>query len=428
VHVGVLGLGTVGSHVVGELDRHAALFAARVGEEVSVRRILVRDRGKTRPGDVLGRLTFDPDDILRDPDIELVVELMGGQEPARTMIGAALGAGKSVVTANKEVIARDGLELARIAERGDLRFEAAVAGGIPIVRALQESLAGNRLQAIYGIVNGTTNFILSRMQQGDGPEEALAEAKRLGYAEADPTDDLCAADAARKIAILASLAFDGWVDVAEVAREGIVGVGEVDVAEAAALGGVIKLLARAEATEDGLALGVSPTLIPKDHPLAAVGGVQNAIYVRGEPIGELLFEGPGAGGPATSSAVLGDIVEAARARRAGGSRVRLPREPAPLVELGAHRHSYYLRLRLRDEAGALALVAEAFARAGVSLRSVHQPLSASATALVSLLTGPTTRGQLDEARLRLRRSPSVVAEESLLLAELEHGLSRPRPT
>ena len=421
MRIAVLGLGTVGRHVVDALDSERELFRSRLGEELEVTRILVRDREKERPAGLHGRITYDPSVILTDPSIEIVVELLGGLEPARTLIDSALRAGKSVVTANKEVIARSGPALSRAAAPGaDLLFEAAVAGGIPIIRSLQESLAGNRLEAIFGIVNGTTNYILSRMQQGGGSfEDALDEARRLGYAEADPSDDLDAVDAVRKISILASLAFGGWVDVDAVAKEGIRGITEDDVAEARRLGAVIKLIARAEATPGGLSLGVSPTLIPLGHMLADVQGAQNAVYVRGEPIGELLFQGPGAGGPATSSAVIGDIIDAARSRRTGGRSVDLPREPAPLVPLDQHAHAYYLRLRLRNETGALALVAQAFASAGIGLSTVRQPMSSGGESVVSLVTAPTRRGQLDEARLRLRRSPTLLAEESLILAELE---------
>ena len=421
MRIAVLGLGTVGRHVVEALDGERELFRSRLGEDIEVSRILVQDQRKQRPASTQSRITFAAEDILGDPDIEIVVELMGGYEPARSLIEAALRAGKSVVTANKEVVARSGPLLSLQAQPGaDLLFEAAVAGGIPIIRSLQESLAGNRLKAIYGIVNGTTNYILCRMQQQGGSlEEALAEATRLGYAEAEPSDDLDALDAVRKIAILASLAFGGWVDVDAVAKEGIRGLSELDVAEARSLGGVIKLIARAEATPDGLTLGVSPTLIPLGHPLADVQGAQNAIYVRGEPIGELIFQGPGAGGPATSSAVIGDIIDAARSRRVGGRSVALPREPAPLVPLGQHAHSYYLRLRLRDEPDALARVAQAFAAAGVALRSVRQPMHLGGSATISLVTAPTRRARLEEARLALRRSPAVLAEESLILAELD---------
>ncbi len=421
MRIAVLGLGTVGRHVVAAIDSERELFRSRLGEEIEVSRILVRDPDKKRPQSMQDRTTFAAEEILADPDVEIVVELLGGFEPARSLIEAALKAGKSVVTANKEVIARAGPALSLQAQPGaDLLFEAAVAGGIPIIRSLQESLAGNRLQAIYGIVNGTTNFILSRMQQaGASFADALEEATRLGYAEAEPSDDLDALDAVRKISILASLAFGGWVDVDAVAKEGIRNITEVDIAEARSLGGVIKLIARAEATPEGLTLGVSPTLIPLGHPLADVQGAQNAIYVRGEPIGELIFQGPGAGGPATSSAVIGDIIDAARSRRVGGRSVALPREPAPLVPLGRHAHAYYLRLRLRDEPDALALVAQAFARAGVTLRSVRQPMHLGGAATISLVTGPTRRAQLEEARLALRRSPAVLAEESLILAEME---------
>lgn len=421
LRIAVLGLGTVGEQVVQVLDREGERFAARLGEEIEVSRILVRDQDKVRPESMRGRITYDAASILDDPQIEVVVELMGGFEPAHSYIAEALRRGKAVVTANKEVIARSGPDLSITGPKeADLLFEAAVAGGIPIIRSLQESLAGNRLRAIYGIVNGTTNFILSRMHEtGTSFEEALSQAQALGYAEADPSDDLDAVDAARKISILASLAFGGWVDVDKVSREGIRNISAQDVKEAAALGAVIKLVARAEATDEGLAMGVSPTLIPVSHPLADVSGAQNAVYVRGEPIGELLFQGPGAGGPATSSAVIGDILDAARARRVGGRSVALPVEPAPLVPLDAHLHAYYLRLRVREETGALAAVANAFAQAGVSLRSVHQPPSGEAEASISLVTRPTRRSRLQDARRILRGSQSLLREESCILAEME---------
>jgi homoserine dehydrogenase len=424
LRIAVLGLGTVGRQVVEVLDLERELFASRLGEEIEVARILVHDQDKPRPESMRSRLTYDPDDILKDPDIEVVVEVMGGFEPAHSYIAEAIRRGKAVVTANKEVIARSGPDLSAAGERAgaDLLFEAAVAGGIPIIRSLQESLAGNRLRAIYGIVNGTTNFILSRMHEdGVSFDAALLEAKQRGYAEADPSDDLDAVDAARKISILASLAFGGWVDVDNVDRIGIRSITAADVREAKSFGAVIKLVARAEATPDGLALGVSPTLISRSHPLADVSGAQNAVYVRGEPIGELLFEGPGAGGPATSSAVIGDILDAARARRVGGRSVALPLEPAPLLPLLAHQHSYYLRLRVSEEAGSLAAVAHAFSRAGISLRSVHQPPSGDAEAMVSLVTRATAREQLERAREILRAEPAVLSEESCILAEMDRN-------
>ncbi len=403
------------------LDLERELFAARLGEEIVVARILVHDQDKRRPESMHSRLTYDPRDVLDDPDIEVVVELMGGFEPARSYIAEAIRRGKAVVTANKEVIARAGPELSANGRPGaDLLFEAAVAGGIPIIRSLQESLAGNRLQAIYGIVNGTTNFILSRMHEdGVSFEEALQEAQSRGYAEADPSDDLDAVDAARKISILASLAFGGWVDVDLVRREGIRKITADDVREAKGLGAVIKLIARAEATPEGLLVGVAPTLIAKSHPLADVGGAQNAVYVRGEPIGELLFEGPGAGGPATSSAVIGDILDAARARRVGGRSVALPLEPAALLPAEVHQNAYYLRLRVREVAGALASVAQAFSEAGVSLRIVHQPPGGEAEATVSLVTRPTLRQHLERAREILHSTAAVLREESCILAEME---------
>src|SRR4051794_34463943 len=324
--VALLGCGTVGGAVLRLLDEQSDDLAARIGRRVEVAGVAVRrpDRHPDVPADLL---TTDALGLATRPDIDLVVEVIGGIEPARGLLLAAIGAGKSVVSANKALLADDGVELhAAASDAGvDLYYEAAVAGAIPLLRPLRESLAGDQLRRVVGIVNGTTNYILSRMAEtGAGFGEALAEATEAGYAEADPTADVDGFDAAAKAAILASLAFHTPVNSADVYREGISAVSATDVARAAEIGCTVKLLAICErvagADGDSVAVRVHPAMIPTTHPLAAVGGAFNAVFVEAEAAGELMFYGQGAGGEPTASAVLGDLVAVARNPLAGGPR------------------------------------------------------------------------------------------------------------
>ncbi|MDQ4094911.1 MAG: homoserine dehydrogenase, partial [Actinomycetota bacterium] len=312
--VGLLGLGTVGGDVARILLTRADEVEARAGLRIELARIAVRDPAKARAADIPPSLiTDDAGAVVRDPSISVVVETIGGVDPAQRLISEALSAGKHVVTANKELIALAAADVMAAAEASGttVLFEASVAGGIPIIRPMRESLAGDRVRRVMGIVNGTTNFILTRMSDTGGSfVDALAEADRLGYTEADPSADVDGYDAASKLAILASLAFGGQVVAGDVDREGIRKVMPDDVAAAHALGYEIKLVAVADVTEKGIAARVHPAMLPKTHPLAAVRNEFNAVFVEAEEAGELMFLGRGAGGAPTASAVVGDIVEA----------------------------------------------------------------------------------------------------------------------
>ncbi|HEX2042904.1 MAG TPA: homoserine dehydrogenase [Acidimicrobiales bacterium] len=388
VGVGVLGCGTVGSALCQLVAEHGDTIAARSGVRLRIVRVavhnLARDRPVTFPD---GVLTHDADEVVADPEVEVVVELMGGMEPARRLIHTALEAGKPVVTANKEVLANAGAELLETAAKSgvDLLYEASVAGAIPLIRPLRESLAGDRLVRVMGIVNGTTNFILTRMtESGESFAEALAEAQARGFAERDPSADVEGWDAASKAAIIASVAFGANVVAGDVYREGIAGVTPEDIAMAARLGYVVKLLAVVEAVgetapdDDGaprpreIAVRVHPAMLPAEHPLASVRESFNAVFVEGAAAGELMFYGRGAGGRPTASAVLGDLVDAAvnlrqgtAAGPAGLTRARI----RPIDELSSQ---YYLTIDVVDRPGVLEKVAGVTARHGVSILKMEQ--------------------------------------------------------
>ncbi|NMH98995.1 homoserine dehydrogenase [Pseudonocardia acidicola] len=375
----MLGCGTVGGEVVRLLDTQADDLAARIGAPVELVGVAVR-RPHRHPELPEGLLTTDAAGLVARDDVDVVVEVIGGIEPARTLLLEALKAGKSVVTANKALLAEDGATLAEAADASgvDLYYEASVAGAIPLLRPLRESLAGDRITRVAGIVNGTTNYILSAMTaSGAGYAEALEEATRLGYAEADPSADVDGYDAASKAAILASLAFHTRVCAADVYCEGIRGVTAADIAAAATLGCTIKLLAICERVdaggEDSVSARVYPAMIPQSHPLAAVDGAFNAVFVEAEAAGQLMFYGQGAGGAPTASAVLGDLVAVARNQVVGG---RGPRESAyaslPVRPMGAVPTRYHVSLEVADRAGVLAAIAGEFAQHGVSIAAVRQ--------------------------------------------------------
>ena len=379
VGIGLLGCGTVGGALVGLLNTEADVIAARTGMRLEVRRVAVRDLDAARrrvPSLDPDVFTTDAVAVVADPTVQVVVEVMGGVDEARSLVLAALDAHKPVVTANKALLASHGPELhaAAAAANVDLLFEAAVAGGIPLVRPLRESLLGEPIRRIMGIVNGTTNYILTRMtEEGASYDEALADAQRLGYAEADPSADVGGADAAAKAAILATLAFGVEVHLDEVHTEGIEGISASDIAFASANGQVIKLLAIAEAVGEGrVAVRVHPALVPRDHPLASVRLSFNAVFVEGDAVGQLMFYGPGAGGGPTASAVLGDLIDAAANRRQGSSArlgVLVPADLVPVVEL---RSGFYVEVQVADEPGVLATVAGVFGANGVSISSMVQ--------------------------------------------------------
>ncbi len=378
--VALLGCGSVGSQVVRLLEEHGDDLAARVGAPLELVGVAVRRPDARRDVDVPDHLLTTDATALVTSGVDLVIEVIGGIEPARSLILAALESGASVVTANKALLAEDGATLFAAAEKAgrDLYFEAAVAGAIPILRPLRESLSGDRVRRVLGIVNGTTNFILDKMDSsGAGFAEALEEAQALGYAEADPTADVEGYDAAAKAAILASLAFHTRVVASDVHREGISDVTAADVASAREMGCVVKLLAICELSDgpDGPAVAarVHPAMIPRSHPLASVREAYNAVFVESDAAGQLMFYGPGAGGSPTASAVLGDLVTVARNRlndvRGVGESTYAQLEIQPM---GQTVTRYHVAIDVDDRAGVLAAVAQAFAAHGVSIQTVRQ--------------------------------------------------------
>ncbi|MDP9416307.1 MAG: homoserine dehydrogenase, partial [Actinomycetota bacterium] len=362
LRVALLGCGNVGTEVARLLQEHAGDLAARVGRPLELAGIAVRRTNRARPGIDPALFTTDAEGLVRRDDVDLVVEVIGGIEPARSLLLGAMESGASVVTANKALLAEDGGTLFDAAEKFgvDIYYEASVAGAIPLLRPLRESLAGDKVRRVLGIVNGTTNFILTRMDEtGAGFAEALDEATALGYAEADPTADIEGFDAAAKAAILAGLAFHSRVTAGDVHREGITDVTAADVASARRMGCVVKLLAIAELADDGSGVGVRvhPAMIPRTHPLATVREAFNAVFVECEAAGPLMFYGQGAGGAPTASAVLGDLVAVARHRVGGG---RGPGESSyaelPVHPMGQTVTRYHISLDVTDRPGVLAAV------------------------------------------------------------------------
>ncbi len=379
MNIGVLGCGNVGAALISLINEHGDEIGRRTGITLKVARVAVRSLSKER-GVGLGAdvLTTDSVAVVEDPAIDLVVEVIGGIEPARELISSALAGGKPVVTANKELLANVGTDLYAAADEAgvDLLFEAAVAGGIPIVRPLRESLVGENVTRVMGIVNGTTNYILTKMsEEGIGYSEALAEAQSLGYAERDPTADVEGFDAGAKAAIIATIAFGSRVVAGDVYHEGISGITPSDIAFAARLGFVIKLLAIAERFDDGsIAVRVHPAMVPQAHPLASVRDSFNAVFVEGNAVGDLMFYGRGAGGYPTATAVLGDVIDAASnlAKRTHATIGKFGRpELRPVDELSS---PYYINLEVTDEPGVLAAVAGVFGSHAVSIHSMEQEI------------------------------------------------------
>lgn len=418
LRVGLLGCGNVGAYVARLLAAHADDIERRVGCRIEVTRVAVRDVGRSRdvpvPEDAF---TADPYQIVKDPEIDIVVELIGGVDPARELVLAAFDAGKPVVTANKELLATVGRELFDAAERAgvDLYFEASVGGGIPLIHPLKESLAGERVKRVLGIVNGTTNFVLTRMtEDGMSFTEALAEAERLGFAESDPTDDVEGHDAAAKCAILASIAFNARVVADDVYREGIAGVTGDDIEFADRLGYVVKLLAVAELEDGDVAARVHPAMIPKAHPLAAVRESLNAVFVEGETVGQLMFYGPGAGGAPTATAVVGDIVDVARNLTTGGRGVGCTcYEERGIRPIERMEGQYYLLLEVADLPGVLASVAGVFGSEGVSIKSVWQEGIGEEARLI-LITHRANEGAVQKTVEGLRALDVVSSVKSIL--------------
>ena len=426
INVGVIGFGTVGVGAVQLLESNAEWIAQRVGSRVAVKTVV--DIDWTRPRE----FTLRPDqratkleDVLDDPEIDIVIEAIGGVNPAKDVVAGALTRRKCVVTPNKELIAKHGGELLNIAaEAGvDLMFEGAVGGGIPIIRPLKESLAGDRIKRVVGIVNGTTNYILTAMtQEGRAFDDVLKDAQAHGYAEADPTADVEGFDAMYKIAILASIAYGSHIDVSRIYHEGITKISAADIRYARQLGYEIKLLAIGAKADDALDLRVHPAFVPAEHPLAAVNGVFNAIFVQGDPVGDLMFYGRGAGSGPTGSAVVGDVIDCARNINHGATgRVpcrcyrRLPIRPMSEVET-----CYYIRTRVKDQPGVIGKMATIFGKNNVSLTSVFQPMleddevDESGLAEIVWITHKVREEKVQAALAALRRL-EVVSEVSNMI-------------
>ena len=423
LNVALLGCGVVGSQVVRLLREQAADLTARIGAPVQVTGIAVRRMQRQRDAGVdRALLTTDALELASRPDVDIVIEVIGGIEPARTLLLTAMKAGKAVVTANKALLAEDGAAIHGAARDfgADLYYEAAVAGAIPLLRPLRESLTGDEVHRVLGIVNGTTNYILDRMDtSGAGFAEALEEAQSLGYAEADPTADVEGFDAAAKAAILARLAFHTPVTAADVYREGITAVRPADIESARALGCVVKLLAICERSAAGVSVRVHPAMIPLAHPLAGVREAYNAVFVEAESAGRLMFYGAGAGGAPTASAVLGDLVAVARNRLAG---TRGPDATTyadlPVLPMGETRTAYHVSLDVADKPGVLAQVAEAYARHDVSIKGVRQEGRGEAAQLV-IVTHQARDADLSATVSEIEAMPAVRQVASVMRVEGE---------
>lgn len=441
--VGLLGFGTVGSGtakiLLDPIQRHPLL------KELEIAKVGVRSLDKPRDGGLPSdRFTTDLTAIVTDPEIDIVVEVMGGLEPARSLMLKAIEHGKHVVTANKAAIALYSDELFTAAEKAGVYvlLEAAVGGGIPVIEPLKQSLCANRIRCVMGIVNGTTNYILTRMQNEGGDfAEILADAQALGYAEADPTADVDGLDAADKITILAALAFGCRIDRAQVYSEGIRAIAAADIAYAESLGFVIKLLAVAQRCETPpgalaqLALRVHPTLVPNDHPLASVHGVNNAIFIEGDPVGEVMFLGPGAGSGPTASAVVADILNIAallQVEHAYGPTAGLGDAPRPLDPLLAcsHPHDcaiapigetitrFYLRLIAHDQPGVIGLIGTCFGNHGVSLESIVQTQRRDGSAEIAVVTHDVREETFRQAMAELVASEAHISDVAAVIRVL----------
>ena len=420
VKIALLGAGTVGSGVVRTLSMNADMITGRSGTHIEIKRILVRDAKKHRPETEGIALTDNFDEILNDAEISVIVEVMGGLRPAKDYMLRAMAAGKHVVTANKDVIAEHLSELYAAADANgvDFLYEASVGGGIPIIKPLKECLTANSITEIMGVVNGTTNYMLTKMTEKHVSYDAvLRRAQEKGYAEANPSADVDGLDAARKAAILASLAFDTIIGFEDVSVEGISHITEDDIEYGLNLGYVIKLLAVGRNTEEGIDVRVHPVFLPKTHPLAAVNGVFNAIFVRGNVLGDAMFYGRGAGSLPTASAVVADIIEIARDIVSGttGRMKYKVGERKKLCPVEKTKSSYYLRLVVADEPGVLGEIATTFGRAGVSLKSVIQARwTEEGDAEIVAVTHVVTHAAASDAVEKLQALPVVREVRSLI--------------
>jgi homoserine dehydrogenase len=415
IRLGFLGLGNIGSATYNLLRDKADRIAERAGAEIRVAKALVRDASRPRPGVDRGILTESVEDILGDPAIDIVVELLGGEEPATSLMARALRSGKAVVTANKLALALHARELFEASREGGARlaFEASVAAGIPIIRSLREGLSANSVAKVEGILNGTTNYILCQMaERGVGYAEVLAEAQRLGYAEPDPSSDVEGRDSAYKISILASLAFGRACSPSEVSCRGITEVDALDIAYARRFGYAIKLVALAERREGGLYLGVQPTLIPADHPMAHVGGPFNSVFLQADVVGDLMFYGPGAGPKATASSLAADIVDLAR--EPGALDPPELGSGLPLLPAGSRVGRRYLRLLAPDEPGILGKIATVLGAWGVSIQTLTQELCPDGRARVLIFTHEAAESSHEAALGEIARLGAGLETESAM--------------
>ncbi len=423
VGIGLVGYGTVGSGVGRLLVESADEIRLATGREVRLRAVcdLSAERRALVPAGV--RATTDVDDLIADPAIDVVIELIGGIEPARTIQLAALAAGKSVVTANKQLLSQHGAELLQAAEDGGtfLRFEASSVGAVPVIKVLRESLAAARVTGVMGIVNGTTNYILSAMAQtGAEYGPTLARAQELGYAEADPSDDVTGKDAAAKMAILASIAFHSRVVLGDVEHEGIEGVTDVDVGHGRRLGLVPKLLGVARLIDDRVNVRVYPSFVPLEHPLAGVSGAYNAVFLEADSFGSIMLLGPGAGGTPTASAVIGDVISIVNTARGGYVRnctCFKQLDPFPSADVASR---FYLRMRVADQPGVLATIAGVFGDEGVSIDSMQQTGGDDGAQLV-LVMHPVREAAFFAALARIAALPAVHGQPSVIRIEGRDG-------
>jgi homoserine dehydrogenase len=421
LNVGLIGLGTVGSQVAERMLSWRQQLSRRAGVELCLEKVLVRDVAKRRTIDIAPELlTADPDELLGDPSIEAVIEVAGGDEPMRSYIERAIQAGKHIVTANKVVMAKHGPELLDLAaERNvDVYFEAAVGGGIPLISTFRVDLQANRIERVSAVLNGTTNYVLGRMSSGLAMADAVREAQDAGYAEADPTDDVGGFDATYKLAILASIAYEIKVRPDEIYREGIEAVEPVDFRYARELGYAIKLVAHSQRHTGRVEARVHPAMVPLDHPLARVEGAENAVFVEGDLVGQVLLSGQGAGGRPTASAVVGDVIDLARSIRRGvQSRPSFNFDDRiGVVPIGEVRTRAYYRIRAEDRPGVVAAVGQVFAEEGVSISSFIQKdaWSHDQTAELVVTTHPSLDASLQRAREKMAALQPVRAVSSFL--------------
>ncbi|MEF3354465.1 homoserine dehydrogenase [Paenibacillus sp. GYB006] len=405
IKVGLLGLGTVGTGVVRIVEGNQEDLSSQVGSPIVIEKIAVKNTEKARNINVdSDKLTEDPWEVIRHPDIDVIVEVMGGVDQTKEYILEALERGKHIVTANKDLMALYGSEiLAKAAEkRCDVYYEASVAGGIPIIRTLIEGFSSDRITKIMGIVNGTTNYILTKMsQEGVSYEEVLKEAQDLGYAEADPTSDVEGLDAARKMAILATLGFHTNVELRDVSVCGISSVTKEDISYARRLGYEMKLLGIAERQDDQIAISVQPTMVKKQHPIASVNGVFNAVYVHGEAVGETMFYGAGAGEMPTATSVVADLVSIIRNMRLGvsGLKAIAPYKEKRLISDEEIKYKYFILLHVDDKAGVLAQITQIFAEYNVSLASVvQQPNELNPDAEIIIVTHDASKANMEKVQ------------------------------